>query len=258
MTTAVAEDLLPLAAALADTLGEMPSRNRLMVEFGIGATRATRLRAELDQEWTGPDRRTGPDHPGPGAVSGEPAEPAPGVFGPAAPEDPGDPGPVPDRPGESGPPHRSGVVRAWPLAIISLAAFVAIWSGWVGLGALCGFGPVRLLPGIADTWTINTSITLPLGIEAYAAYALRVWLVRPDRSSWSGRTRRFARRSTLVSLGLGMLGQVAYHLLVAAHVTTAPWPITTAVSCLPVAVLGMGAALLHMVRDDQRTANRED
>jgi len=36
--------------------------------------------------------------------------------------------------------------------------------------------------------------------------------------------------------------------MVAAEVTSAPWPITTAVSCLPVAVLGMGAALVHLLR----------
>ena len=27
-----------------------------------------------------------------------------------------------------------------------------------------------------------------------------------------------------------------------------PWPITALVSCLPVAVLGMGAALTHLIR----------
>jgi hypothetical protein len=34
----------------------------------------------------------------------------------------------------------------------------------------------------------------------------------------------------------------------AAGVGTAPWYITAAVSCLPVAVLGMGAALAHLVK----------
>ena len=33
----------------------------------------------------------------------------------------------------------------------------------------------------------------------------------------------------------------------AADVTRAPWPITTLVACLPVAVLGMGAALAHLL-----------
>jgi hypothetical protein len=47
-----------------------------------------------------------------------------------------------------------------------------------------------------------------------------------------------------------MAGQVAYHLLAQAQVRHAPWGITTAVSCLPVLVLGMGAALAHLLRAD--------
>src|SRR6266576_1870997 len=66
-------------------------------------------------------------------------------------------------------------VRRWPLVLIAAPAAVAIWSGWVGLGELCGFGPVRLLPGITG-WTLNTAITLPIGVEAYAAYALGAWM----------------------------------------------------------------------------------
>ena len=50
---------------------------------------------------------------------------------------------------------------------------MAIWSGSVGLGGLCGFGPIHPLPRIADSFTINTAITLPVGVEAYGAYALR-------------------------------------------------------------------------------------
>ena len=36
--------------------------------------------------------------------------------------------------------HMSGTVRRWPLFLIAAPAAVAIWSGWVGLGELCGFG----------------------------------------------------------------------------------------------------------------------
>ncbi len=38
--------------------------------------------------------------------------------------------------------------RAWPVLLLALPAFVAIWSGWVELGRLTGFGPVSPLPGI--------------------------------------------------------------------------------------------------------------
>lgn len=55
-----------------------------------------------------------------------------------------------------------------------------------------------------------------------------------------------------------MAGQVAYHLLTEAHVTRAPWQVTTLVSCLPVLVLGMGTALAHLLRADASTAAQAD
>lgn len=149
-----------------------------------------------------------------------------------------------------------GSVRGWPVLLLALPAFVAIWSGWVGLGELTGFGPVNLLPGLVPGggWsTVNTAITLPIGVEAYAAFALRVWL----SAGMPERARRFARLSAMGSLLLGGLGQVAYHLLNASGYTAAPWEITTAVACLPVAVLGMGAALAHLIRSDITTTPKE-
>jgi hypothetical protein len=139
--------------------------------------------------------------------------------------------------------------RSWPVLLLALPAFVAIWSGWVGLGELAGFGIVHPLPGIADDLALNTAITLPIGMEVYAAYALSVWL----RGRAPLRARRFARWSAIGSLALGAAGQVAYHLLVAAGVRSAPWGITTLVACIPVAVLGMGAALAHLIRAGDET-----
>ena len=95
---------------------------------------------------------------------------------------------------------------------------------------------------------LDTAITLPVGVEAYAAYALRAWLAREQ--AISGRTRRFAKWSAIFSFALGMAGQVAYHLMAQAGMARAPWAITTVVSCLPVLVLGMGTALAHMLRAD--------
>jgi hypothetical protein len=134
----------------------------------------------------------------------------------------------------------------WPLYLVASPAAVAVWSGWVGLGTLCGFGMVHPLPGIADGFQINTAITLPVGVEAYGAYALRAWLAPGVVES----ARRFARCSAIGSLALGMLGQVVYHLLSAAHATRAPWPVVVLVSCLPVVTLGFGTALTHLLRDD--------
>jgi hypothetical protein len=133
----------------------------------------------------------------------------------------------------------------WPLALIGAPAAVAVWSGWVGLGQLCGFGVIHPLPGIWGAATINTAITLPIGVEAYGAYALGAWLT-PGTSE---RARKFARRSAVGSLTLGMLGQVAYHLLAAVHATSAPWPVTMFVSCLPVVALALGTALAHLLRE---------
>lgn len=136
-------------------------------------------------------------------------------------------------------------VRRWPLVLIAAPAAVAIWSGWVGLGGLCGFGVIHPLPGIWDSLKLNTAITLPVGVEAYGAYALGIWM-RPG--AIPGTARTFARRSAVGALVLGMTGQVAYHLLAAAHRAAAPWPVTVLVSCLPVVVLGFGAGLTHLLR----------
>ncbi|WP_218006149.1 helix-turn-helix domain-containing protein [Nocardia tenerifensis] len=141
------------------------------------------------------------------------------------------------------------------MLLLALPAFVAIWSGWVGLGELTGFGPVRPLPGIADNFTLNTAITLPIGMETYASYALYVWLGHRIRTVG---TRRYAKWSAFGSLALGAVGQIAYHLMQSAGVRNAPWPVTVLVACLPVAVLGMGAALAHMIlREHHHTASTE-
>jgi hypothetical protein len=148
-------------------------------------------------------------------------------------------GPRPDV--RAGCPEQTSAAR-WPLLLLALPAVVAIWSGWVGLGGMAGFGPVTLLPGISR-FRVNTAVTLPVGMEVYAAYALRAWLT-PGAAD---RARTFARRSSLAALALGAAGQVAYHLMTAAHWVDAPWPVTIAVSCVPVAVLGMGASLAHLL-----------
>ncbi|MFF0723082.1 ABC transporter permease [Micromonospora sp. NPDC003816] len=244
------EDLLPAARALDLPDGEVfPSRNRLMREFRIGAPKAGELLALLKATPAAPPADTAeaatPD-PAPAPAAPEPAPPVVPDPTPApeiTPTPPAEVAPV-SRPDTPAPPApvRSAVV--WPVVLLALPAFVAIWSGWVGLGGLTGFGIVHPLPGIWDSFSINSAITLPIGVETYGAYALYVWLSGrvPERA------RRFAKWSALGSLAIGALGQVAYHLLEAAGVTSAPWWITTAVACLPVAVLGMGAALAHLVR----------
>lgn len=133
--------------------------------------------------------------------------------------------------------------RRWPLLVIGASAGTAVWSGWVGLGELVGFGVVHPLPGIAEGFTINTAITLPVGVEAYAVYALSV---ATSTARITRPARRFAWTSSVGALVLGMVGQVIYHLMIADRVTTAPWPVVAAVSCLPVLVLGFASVLWHL------------
>ena len=143
-------------------------------------------------------------------------------------------------------------VRSWPLLVLAAPAAGEVFSGWIGIAQKTGFGLVTPLPGIWPSLHLDTSITLPVGVEAYAAYALRAWLA--DGHSISDRTRRFAKWSAICSFALGMAGQVAYHLLAQAGAARAPWPVTMIVSCLPVLVLAMGTTLAHMLRADAGTA----
>jgi hypothetical protein len=115
------------------------------------------------------------------------------TAGPAA-----DRSPVTARPGRT--------VRSWPLLVLAVPAAAEVWSGWVGIAQKTGFGLVSPLPGIWPSLHLDTAITLPVDVEAYAAYALRAWLTRdhaimhgpagspsgrrssPSRSAWPGRS----------------------------------------------------------------------
>jgi hypothetical protein len=249
------EDLIPAARTLADKTGGIPSQNQMMKHFRIGKDKAKAVRLALIEEDT--RNATSHLHTVPNPADTEP-ETVPETTGdempPAAEEEaspqvtaPVEPVTVAALPQSdevpAAAPQDVRPVRSWPVLLLALPAFVAVWSGWVGLGTLTGFGVVHPLPGIADGFTINSAITLPIGVETYAAFALRVWLSGQVPAT----ARQFAKWSALAALVLGALGQVAYHLLEAAGVTRAPWQITTVVACLPVAVLGMGAALAHLV-----------
>lgn len=131
------------------------------------------------------------------------------------------------------------------LAPIGLSAFVATWGGWVGLAQKTGFGEVNLLPGFVKPgeWaTVNLGIALPLGVEAYAAYAMSVWF----GTGYTVRAKRFAAVSAVFSLLLAAAGQVSYHILQTGQIATAPDWLVGFVSCLPVLVIGMAAALHHL------------
>lgn len=256
-------DLVSQAQLLARELGEIPSQNRLKAALHVRAERAKEVLRVLNETEFDPTAE-----PSTGQLDLVPqASPEPSLadvpHGQSVPvsdsEEPGtsaSPQPPSSQPfrdqWRSVPEHigttdREPIpvvrpVARWPVVLLAAPAFVAIWSAWVGVGELAGFGPVRPLPGIVDGLTINSAITLPIGMEMYAAYALRVWL----SEACPLRARRFAKRSAIAAFVLGGLGQIAYHLMTAAEMKSAPWLITAAVSCLPVVVLGFGAALVHL------------
>ncbi|OLS99360.1 hypothetical protein BJF90_39305 [Pseudonocardia sp. CNS-004] len=274
------EVLAEKVRALAVEMGGWPSRNKVMTTFRVGAPKATdaldTLRAagfdptaptpapaaETSAE-SAPEVGTGPGlhlvKPAPAdlaegrtnghRIAAEPTDttgadldtPAPGEE--TADQASSEVAPVAD-PGAG----RRVRVPRWPILVIALGAFVSIWGGWVGLGKLAGFGPVQLLPGIADEFVINSAITLPLGVEAYAFYALWVWLA-PAAARVPARARRFACWSSVAALGVGLFGQATYHLLAAAGAERAPDAVVVFVSCLPVLVLGAAAALTHLTHD---------
>lgn len=184
------------------------------------------------------------DEPAAAAVVESAEEPAAAIEAPAEPAAPV--GEISKVPADKGAKLKRGVIRVWPVWLLMAPAAVAIWGGWVGLGEMAGFGKVNLLPGIAEV-EINTAITLPIGMEVYAAYALYVWL----SGYATGQALKFARNSAILSLIVGSAGQMAYHVMEAAQVEVAPWPVTAVVAVLPVAVLGMGAGLAHLVSAQQ-------
>lgn len=257
--TAPPRELVEKARALTVELGAVPSQNQMKTMLKVGTDRARAVREVVVREvedrrqqrrqaFRHISRKRGRAHPRiVVATEREPsapelaAVPTPQVIAPAV-VVPAEPVAVPGR---------RKHVATWPILVLALPAFVAIWAGWVGIGGLTGFGEVNLLPGIAPPggWaTLNTAITLPIGMETYAAYALRVWL---SNAAVSDRARMFARNSAIGALLLGAGGQVAYHVMTAYGIASAPWWITTAVSCIPVGVLGMGAALRHLTHSDR-------
>lgn len=248
MTADDAEVVRAVRTAYPDWQTKAPTLSEVRSIAGGGQTRAIRIRslvqtADIDGQTVAPVVQSAPKvkKPKP-AQTATPAEPADRVqvSAPKAAVPVQIPPPVVQTPT----PRRS---VNWPVLAMTAPAFVAIWSGWVGVGGLTGFGVVHPLPGVWDSLAINTAITLPIGMEVYAAYALWVWL----SGRGADRARKFAKRSAIGALVFGASGQVAYHLMAAAGMSRAPWPITTAVACIPVIVLGLGAALAHLNSNDK-------
>jgi hypothetical protein len=129
----------------------------------------------------------------------------------------------------------------WLLFAIAIPAAVEVWACWVGLGSLCGFPKIG---GKSTDWT------LAIGMEAYGGYALYVWL----GGAPGPRSRAFAQWSALGAFALSLVGQVAYHLMLAKKMTRAPAGVIVFVACLLVVVLAFAAILTHLMHSDARNA----
>ena len=95
-------------------------------------------------------------------------------------------------------------IRSWPLLVLAAPAAAEVWSGWAGIAQKTGFGLVSPLPGIWPSRHLDIAITLRVGVEACAAFALRARLGRsistgpadspggrrsaPSRSAWPGKS----------------------------------------------------------------------
>jgi hypothetical protein len=252
MATDVLDQVRELLAE-ADAAGRRrPGRKRLVEATGARVNQVRRaldmIKAEREQATEPAPLPDGPDVPP--APTGRQV-PARLVTHGVQVDQPGD---QPDSQAgepESAPPRLARPPRPWPLVLIALAAAASVWTGWTGLGQLAGFGMVKPLPGIWDDLRINTAVLLPISVEAYAAFALRCWL---GGAALSARTRRFASRSAIASLVIGGGAQVAYHLMAAAHVRFAPWPVVVCVALVPVVTLGVATALARLVTSDHQDA----
>ncbi|GIM87951.1 DUF2637 domain-containing protein [Salinispora arenicola] len=147
-------DLLPGAVALADQLGEVPSRNRLMREFKIGAPKADALRAELTDRTASPNRDGGThmpadpfDHTDPTTPDPKPTHPGPAPTPPATP----DPAPAPTGEPVNGSPQVA--VDGHPGTNITSTprAGRVTGRGWAYIGVTLG-GAVSIAANVAHTY----------------------------------------------------------------------------------------------------------
>ena len=104
---------------------------------------------------TAPQATTAEQAQSGGMPAGQIRDPVSSAGGPDRCRPPGDrpgdrPAPAPDAgPGRSvAVPRGRRTVRSWPLLVLAVPAAVAVWSGWVGIGQMTGFGEMHPLPGI--------------------------------------------------------------------------------------------------------------
>lgn len=135
----------------------------------------------------------------------------------------------------------------WVLFAIAFPAAVEVWASWVGVGSRSGFPVIQLPFHLA---ALSTGFSLAVGMEAYWGYALYVWLAAAP----GPRSRAFAMKSAIGAFVLSLLGQIAYHLMLAEHVAATPVAVVVFVAALPVTLLALVAFLIHLMHADRRAA----
>jgi hypothetical protein len=139
----------------------------------------------------------------------------------------------------------------WVLFAIAFPAAVEVWASWVGVGSRSGFPVIRLPFG----WpAFSTGFSLAVGMEAYWGYALYVWLA----AGAGPRSRKFAMQSAIGAFTLSLLGQIAYHLMLAEHVAATPVIVVVFVAALPVTLLALVAFLIHLMHADRQAAGEAE
>jgi hypothetical protein len=129
------------------------------------------------------------------------------------------------------------------VSLLGVAApmLVSTWSGWVGLGTMCGFGIIQPFPGISG-FELDTRITLPMGSEFYMIIGMSYAISRGTTRT----ARRFAAWSTGFALVQSLAAQVAYHYMHSQGVDDAPWGVIVAVSASLVLTLASAMMLYHL------------
>lgn len=145
--------------------------------------------------------------------------------------------------------QRPDRIEAGGLAVVTTAAVVLSFSALAGLGILVGFGDLPLPFG----WRFPTSLLVPLCIDAYAATAARIAVNR----HYSPATRKQAMIHGVVAIGVGILGNAAYHLIEADVVDLGDARVTLviAVSIIPPIALGALVHLMSLCAADRRATH---
>jgi hypothetical protein len=134
--------------------------------------------------------------------------------------------------------HAKPKDHLWVLVIIATCCLIETFPSWVGIGAVSGFPEIGRMP---------TDWTLAVTQEAYWGYALYAGIVAVA----GYRSRSFALWSAGGIFALSLIGQAAYHLMAAAHLTSPPQWVVVFVAALPVIVLALAVVLIHLRHVDR-------